>query len=41
VARISGLNFPGISAQAALAFTLVPHLQRINYRGGFSPFIGI
>jgi hypothetical protein len=24
-----------------LAFTLAPHLQPINYRGCFSPFIGI
>jgi len=24
-----------------LAFTLAPHLQLINYRGRFSPFVGI
>jgi hypothetical protein len=24
-----------------LAFTLVPHLQPINYRGRFSPLVGI
>jgi hypothetical protein len=24
-----------------LAFTLAPHLQIINYRGCFSPFVGI
>jgi hypothetical protein len=27
--------------RAALAFTLAPHLQIINYRGCFSPFVGI
>jgi hypothetical protein len=25
----------------ALAFTIAPHLQTINYRGGFSPMAGI
>jgi len=25
----------------ALAFTVAPHLQIINYRGCFSPFVGI
>jgi hypothetical protein len=25
----------------ALAFTVAPHLQPINYRGCFSPFVGI
>ena len=39
---------PGSSAQSGrfrprlpLAFTLAPHLQLINYRGCFSPFVGI
>jgi hypothetical protein len=26
---------------AALAFTIAPHLQTINYRGRFSRFVGI
>jgi hypothetical protein len=26
---------------AALAFTIAPHLQTINYRGCFSPFGGL
>jgi hypothetical protein len=30
-----------ISAASALAFTIAPHLQIINYRGCFSPFVGI
>jgi hypothetical protein len=32
---------PVISAASALAFTLAPHLQIINHRGRFSPFVGI
>jgi hypothetical protein len=31
----------GISAMRALAFTLAPHLQMINYPGRFSRFVGI
>jgi len=30
-----------IWALCALAFTLAPHLQTINYRGRFSRFVGI
>jgi hypothetical protein len=30
-----------IPAAPALAFTLAPHLQRINHRDCFSPFGGI
>jgi len=30
-----------VPAAAALAFTLAPHLQIINYRGRFSRFGGI
>ena len=30
-----------ISARTALAFTVAPHLQPINHRGCFSPFVGI
>jgi hypothetical protein len=40
----NGLFWPKIRAfpdESALAFTLVPHLQLINYRGRFSPFGGI
>jgi hypothetical protein len=29
------------SGRAPLAFTVAPHLQIINYRGCFSPFVGI
>jgi hypothetical protein len=32
---------PVIPAAAPLAFTIAPHLQLINYRGCFSPFVGI
>jgi len=32
---------PVISALWALAFTVAPHLQTINYRGRFSRFVGI
>jgi len=39
---------PKISAERAtlpvkhaLAFTVAPHLQPINHRGRFSPFVGI
>jgi len=32
---------PVILALRALAFTLAPHLQMINYRGRFSRFVGI
>jgi hypothetical protein len=31
----------GDFAPLPLAFTLAPHLQPINYRGGFSPLAGI
>jgi hypothetical protein len=31
----------GRSGRAPLAFTVAPHLQIINYRGCFSPFVGI
>jgi hypothetical protein len=34
-------NFRAFPATSALAFTLAPHLQPINYRGRFSPFGGI
>jgi hypothetical protein len=30
-----------ISARCVLAFTVAPHLQIINYRSGFSRFVGI
>jgi hypothetical protein len=30
-----------ISALSALAFTVAPHLQIINYRGRFSRFVSI
>jgi hypothetical protein len=30
-----------IWACCALAFTIAPHLQTINYRGRFSRFVGI
>jgi hypothetical protein len=30
-----------IWARCALAFTVAPHLQTINYRGRFSRFVGI
>jgi hypothetical protein len=30
-----------IPVSFALAFTIAPHLQIINYRGCFSPFVGI
>jgi len=30
-----------ISARRTLAFTIAPHLQIINYRSGFSRFVGI
>jgi len=30
-----------IQALSALAFTLAPHLQIINYHGRFSSFVGI
>jgi hypothetical protein len=30
-----------VPASPALAFTLAPHLQTINYRGRFWPFAGI
>jgi hypothetical protein len=32
---------PVISGPDALAFTVAPHLQIINYRSGFSRFVGI
>jgi hypothetical protein len=32
---------PVIAAALPLAFTVAPHLQIINYRGCFSPFVGI
>jgi hypothetical protein len=35
-----GLN-PLIPAARPLAFTVVPHLQLINYRGCFCRFVGI
>jgi hypothetical protein len=31
----------GYGARCALAFTIAPHLQTINYRGRFSRFVGI
>jgi hypothetical protein len=31
----------GHPADFRLAFTVAPHLQPINYRGCFSPFVGI
>jgi hypothetical protein len=30
-----------IWGRCMLAFTVAPHLQTINYRGRFSPFVGI
>jgi hypothetical protein len=32
---------PVIWGRYALAFTVAPHLQTINYRGRFSGFVGI
>jgi hypothetical protein len=32
---------PVVPCGMSLAFTLAPHLQRINHRGRFSPFGGI
>jgi hypothetical protein len=32
---------PVVPSGMSLAFTLAPHLQRINHRGRFSPFGGI
>jgi hypothetical protein len=37
--RIGPKRWP--SSGIALAFTVAPHLQIINYRGCFSPFAGI
>jgi len=31
----------GDFGRSVLAFTVAPHLQTINYRGRFSPFVGI
>jgi len=31
----------GRPGRIPLAFTVAPHLQIINYRGCFSPFVGI
>jgi hypothetical protein len=30
-----------VRSRHRLAFTLAPHLQPINHRGCFSPFVGI
>jgi hypothetical protein len=43
----AGVYFAHIDANSgdfgryALAFTVAPHLQTINYRGRFSRFVGI
>jgi hypothetical protein len=45
--RLSPFRRRKIALQAAFqpgkaaCFTLAPHLQLINYRGRFSPFVGI
>jgi hypothetical protein len=39
--RQKSVSKPVIAAALPLAFTVAPHLQTINHRGCFSPFVGI